>query len=108
MVAAILLALAAIAGSALFWRAQPQHAVLLASTADIRPGRGHCAYGAQPYFFEESGPITFDQPPAEWRAVSLDADCAPRQLIEPLLNASRRGEPSADRLVIMLFGDRQA
>jgi len=104
---AVLLTAAAVAGSALVWRTQqPLQMLPYASTVDVRRSSGTCHYGAQPYLFEESGPITFDEAPDKWRLVPLDPACAPRELTAPLLNASRRGEASADRLVIMFFGDR--
>ena len=106
MYLALLLTAAAVAGSALVWRTQqPLQALRYASTVDVRR-TGTCHYGAQPYLFEESGPMRFDAAPDKWRLVPLDPACAPRELITPLLNASRRGEASADRLVIMFFGDR--
>ena len=36
--------------------------------------------------------MTFDEAPNGYRVVPLDAACTPREVIAPLLNASRRGE----------------
>ena len=106
MYAALLFTVAAVAGTTLVWRTQqPQQALLNASTVDVRRS-GTCRYGDQPYFFEESGPMTFDEAPDSWRVVPLDGACAPRELVTPLLNASRLGKTSEKRPVLMFFGDR--
>ncbi len=105
MYTAVLLTVATLAGFTLVWRTQLPH--LYASTVGVRRSEG-CQFGTQPYHFEESGPMTFDEAPNQWRVVPLDPACAPRELAAPLLNASRRGETSADPLVVMFFGDRQA
>ena len=71
-------------------------------------GSPSCRFGAQPYCFEDGGGRAFNETPQEWRLRSLDPACEPRELVAPLLNTSRRTGPSANQLVIMIFGDRCA
>jgi len=67
-----------------------------------------CQYGTQSYFFEDADGTAFNQTPQEWRLLPFDAACEPRELVGPLLSASRSAVPQDDKLVIMLFGDRRA
>ena len=61
---------------------------------------------SSPTFSGDGGKAKFNGTPQEWRLLPLDPACEPRQLVAPLLNASRHAVPSAEQLVIMFFGDR--
>ena len=101
----IVISVATVVAFALVWRTQQSR--LGARTLEVHRSEG-CQFGVQPYYFEDSGSAAYNETPAEWRLVPHDPNCEPRQLIGPLLNASRNGDTSDQRLVIMFFGDRHA
>ena len=96
---------AAIAAAlAVAWRAREP--LPLARTIAGHQSEG-CRFGVQPYIFVDAGGTLFNETPQEWSLLPFDAACQPRELVSPLLNASRSAEPRDDKLVIMLFGDRR-
>ncbi len=107
---AVVSTVAAVAVCALLWRVHDPHAgaLLTGQSGGVDWPPGGCQYGAQPYYFEDSGSAQFNDTPGEWRLRTFDSACEPRQLVEPLLNASRGGQRRADPLVILIFGDRCA
>ena len=86
---------------AFVWRAQQAHDAARSYTDG-------CQLGRQPYYFDDGGSAKFNETPQphDWRLLSLDPACQPRQLVAPMINASRRAVPRAAPLALMFFGDR--
>ena len=96
----------ALVGVGLVWRSQLPVSHGFPRARDGRRDSEGRRFGVQPYFFGDGGKAKFNGTPQEWRLLPLDPACEPRQLVAPLLNASRHAVPSAEQLVIMFFGDR--